>query len=144
MSAKAPSRGTALGADLHSPGHVEVWLPYLRVASPLVTTDFDRLAVLLRQLLEIPARMEGLAREVRELKASMEQMQRALPPMLLSIPDAARSLGVSRSTLRRRLEDGSLPYVRIGRAVRVDLAKVRPIDDEEMARIAGEIRRRVT
>jgi excisionase family DNA binding protein len=38
----------------------------------------------------------------------------ATPPSLLSVVDVARRLRVSRHTIYRRVEDGSLPAFRVG------------------------------
>lgn len=50
---------------------------------------------------------------------------------LLSIPDAAEYSGASQKTIRRRIADGTIPAVRIGRLIRIrpeDLeAALRPI-----------------
>ena len=42
-------------------------------------------------------------------------------PDLLSLKEAAAKLGVSERTLRRRVKDGSLAVVKVGRIYRVDL-----------------------
>jgi excisionase family DNA binding protein len=57
-------------------------------------------------------------------------MARDLQRQLVSLDEAAESLGLSRRTLRRRISDGTLPAFRVGpRAVRVDVA-----DLERLAR----------
>lgn len=43
----------------------------------------------------------------------------------ISVPEAARELGVSTRTMRRRIAAGEIPVVRVGRAIRVDLAEMR-------------------
>lgn len=43
-------------------------------------------------------------------------------PVYLSATEAAERLGISLRTVRRRIADGSLPSVRIGRAVRIPVA----------------------
>lgn len=40
-------------------------------------------------------------------------------PWTLSVPDAARLLNVSADTIRRRIADGTLPAVRVGKLLRV-------------------------
>lgn len=45
------------------------------------------------------------------------------------VPEAARLLGVSTRTLRRRIKAHEVPVVRVGRAVRVDLAELRRQQD---------------
>ena len=53
----------------------------------------------------------------------------------VTVPEAARELGVSTRTLRRRIKAGEMPVVRVGRAVRVDLAELRR-SQEETATVA--------
>jgi excisionase family DNA binding protein len=54
-------------------------------------------------------------------------------PDYLTAADAATRLGISLRTVRRRIADGSLPSVRIGRAVRIPAAAL----DLPVARPAG-------
>ena len=89
---------------------------------------------LLQRLGELPAEVAGLRDEVRQLRALAE---RSVPVALVPVPEAAKLLGISCATVRRRIKAGDLPVVRIGRSVRVDLAKVRTRDDE-VARLALE------
>lgn len=46
------------------------------------------------------------------------------PPLLLTIAQAARQLAVNARTVRRLLDRGDLPSVRIGRAVRIASASL--------------------
>ena len=54
-------------------------------------------------------------------------------PVYLTAAEAAARLGISLRTARRRIADGSLPSVRIGRAVRIPAAAL----DLPVARPAG-------
>jgi excisionase family DNA binding protein len=54
-------------------------------------------------------------------------------PVYLTAAEAAARLGISLRTARRRIADGSLPSVRIGRAVRIPVAAL----DLPVARPAG-------
>jgi excisionase family DNA binding protein len=45
--------------------------------------------------------------------------------LLITVPEAARLLAVKPVTIRRRMADGDLPTIRVGRAVRVPIAAVR-------------------
>lgn len=47
--------------------------------------------------------------------------------MLLTLPQAAQQLAISRRTLERLIQTGALPSVRMGRCVRID-----PDDQAEM------------
>ncbi|HTP25725.1 MAG TPA: helix-turn-helix domain-containing protein [Anaeromyxobacteraceae bacterium] len=53
----------------------------------------------------------------------------------LSVPEAARELGVSARTLRRKIKSGEVPVIRVGRSVRIDMATLRKSPDE-VARLA--------
>lgn len=48
----------------------------------------------------------------------------------VTVPEAARTLGVSARTVRRGIKAGSIPVVRVGRSVRVDLAEYRRAKDQ--------------
>lgn len=51
------------------------------------------------------------------------QITHGEPP--LRIADAARELGLHPETLRRRVHDGSIAFVRIGPSIRIPAAEVR-------------------
>ena len=55
--------------------------------------------------------------------------------LLLRIPDAARALGIGRTTLYKLIDDGDLRVVRIGRAVRVSPAELHAF----VARCNGDV-----
>lgn len=40
-------------------------------------------------------------------------------PIYFSVSQAAQRLGVSKKTLRRRISDGTIPAVRVGRLIRI-------------------------
>ena len=50
--------------------------------------------------------------------------------------EAAERLGVSVNTVRRRVKSGDIPSTRIGKAVRIDLTKVRPLHPDEIEDMA--------
>jgi excisionase family DNA binding protein len=82
-----------------------------------------------------------LAGEVRRLASQIELMRAALPPLLATIPDAAEILGLSVSTVRRGVKDGSIPSRRFGqKGVRVDLTRCRGLDSTEIAQLARAAR----
>ncbi len=60
-----------------------------------------------------------------------------MAPMLLRITDAARLIGVSRTTAYRMLESGELPCVRFRRSVRIPRAAletwIRGLSDDSAA-----------
>lgn len=101
----------------------------------------ETLARLLVGLLDLPARLVALEAEVRGLREEVVHLRSSAPPLLVSPPEAAVRLGVSLSTVRRRIRAGEVPVTRIGRSVRVDLGALRPADDAEVVRLAEAARR---
>jgi excisionase family DNA binding protein len=55
------------------------------------------------------------------LEIVMDQLS-SPPSLLLRVDEAATRLGLARSTVYQLVADGTLPVVRIGRAVRVPVA----------------------
>jgi excisionase family DNA binding protein len=71
-----------------------------------------------------------------EVQAALTAVREALPTKLVGIRQAAEALGVSLSTIHRRVKDGSLRSIRIGAAVRVDLSALRsPVEIAEATRL---------
>jgi len=83
-----------------------------------------------------------LRAEVRALAAQVEHLRRSLPAQLFSVQEAAAHLDVSTVTVRRMVKRGDLPYRRLGRSVRVDLAALHPWTDEAVAQAAARARAR--
>ena len=81
-----------------------------------------------------------LRQDIARLMAGFEALLAASPPVLVNVPEAARRLGVSPVTIRRRIRDGRLPVVRVGRAVRVDLSGVRAPAEAEVVKLARQAR----
>jgi len=88
----------------------------------------------------IEAKLAPLGAKIGRLTAEVEAMRRALPPALVPVPEAAKAIGVSEATVRRRIKDGSIPVRRVGRSVRVDLAALRAPDPAEVTRLAQAAR----
>jgi excisionase family DNA binding protein len=88
----------------------------------------------------VAAEVAPLRTEVARLASQVEALRRAIPPALVAVPEAAKAIGVSEATVRRRIKDGSIPVRRVGRAVRVDLAALRSPDSAEVARLAQAAR----
>jgi excisionase family DNA binding protein len=97
------------------------YVPVARESSPAKRAHADVSG--LAALLQLPIEMQALRSDVTQLRAAVEQLRRALPPVLLSVGDAASALGVSTVTVRRMIRNGRLAHVRIGRSVKVDLTK---------------------
>lgn len=73
----------------------------------------------------VAAAMAPLADRIRELSVEVERLRAALPTREVDVHEAARLLGCSVDTIRRRIDDGSIPIRRRGRLVRIDLASLR-------------------
>jgi excisionase family DNA binding protein len=86
------------------------------MAVVLVMTELELEAAVARAV-------EPLRREVAQLRAELEAEVR-----LVTIAEAARTLGVSVRTVKRRLKAGELPSVGSGIGRRVDLSRVLPRD----------------
>lgn len=76
------------------------------------------------------------------LTVAIRSLERHLPASLVSVHEAAERLGVSVNTVRRRVKSGDVPSTRIGKAVRIDLTKVRPLDKSEVNEMADRALRR--
>ena len=82
--------------------------------------------------------------QVEQLTVAIRSLERHLPAPLVSVQDAAERLGVSVNTVRRRVKSGHIPSTRIGKAVRIDLTKVRPLDQVEVSELAERALRRTS
>ena len=89
----------------------------------------------------VAANVVPLAEELRRLAAEVAALRDRLPPLLVTVEEAARLNRVSVKTIRRGIADGSIPYRRVGRTVRVDLSRMHGLDGDDVARMAREARR---
>lgn len=89
----------------------------------------------------VEAKVAPFRQDVRRLTEELTSLRHALPPTLLTVVEAAKALGVSVATVRRRVKDGSLPLRRVGRLIRVDLGGLRPKTDAEVVDLATRARR---
>ena len=80
--------------------------------------------------------------QVEQLTVAIRSLERHLPAPLVSVQDAAERLGVSVNTVRRRVKSGDIPCTRIGKALRIDLTKVRALDQVEVNELADQALRR--
>lgn len=53
-----------------------------------------------------------------------------IPPLFISVPDAARLLGISEATCWRLVRDNKIPSAKINRSRRVSLQALRDYHDE--------------
>lgn len=90
----------------------------------------------------LAAELAPLRAEIRRLVSEVEAVRRALPPRLMTVAEAAAALGVSVGTIRRRVKDGSLPFRRMGRSLRVDLSAQRAATVAEVVELAEAARNR--
>jgi excisionase family DNA binding protein len=84
--------------------------------------------------------LEPLRAELRAVRAELQALHRAVPPQLLTLQQAAKHLGLSLSTVRRRAKDGTLPVKRIGRSLRVDVSQMHAATEAEVAARVVSIR----
>jgi excisionase family DNA binding protein len=77
---------------------------------------------------QIPA-LEEIRLVVREeIVRALRESSSANDPYV-TVADAARTLGVSERTIRRRAKANEIPSIRVGRAVRVCVAALTPSPD---------------
>ena len=100
----------------------------------------DELIGSLAALLELPQCVQELNARIRELQQAVEQILTQLPPALAPVPEAARLMNVSESTVRRQIRAGTLPAIRVGNSVRVDVGALRTRTDDEVARLSRSAR----
>jgi hypothetical protein len=72
--------------------------------------------------------MAPLADKIERLTATVDALRAASPSQLVSVGRLVELGYGSPATIRRRIADGTIPCVRHGRSVRVDLASLRPTD----------------
>ncbi len=101
-----------------------------------VKPDSTALACLFASLGEIPARLAALEDTVQRAASDLAAMRAAQPPTLVTVPEAAARCVVSVPTMRRWVRQGRVPSIKVGNTVRVDVARLRPVDDVEAARLA--------
>ena len=88
----------------------------------------------------LDAHLAPLRGELERLAAEVTELRRTLPPMLVPLREAARRLGVSYATARRRVNAREWPARRDGGRILIDLGALRPLSDEEVTRIAYRAR----
>lgn len=97
----------------------------------------------LRALVEdaVSAAVRPLAERIADLR---RQLDERLPSRAVTRAEAAEALGVSVDTIDRRIRDGELRVLRLGRSVRIDASSIRPTSPEAgaIAQLAAEARRR--
>lgn len=96
------------------------------------------LDALMAALAEIPGRLATLEQQAADLARKVDAFADRLPPVLCSVPQAAAAFGVSVPTMRRWVKAHRVPVVPVGRTVRVDMSRVRGVDELRVARLARE------
>jgi excisionase family DNA binding protein len=83
----------------------------------------------------------GLQKELEGLRSDVKSLLDRLPPkmQLVTVPAAAKQLGVCEATLRRHIKQGRIPVVPVGKGVRIDLAQLQSFDQKD---VAAELRAR--
>lgn len=70
--------------------------------------------------------VEALRLQVAELTEVVRAIRASMPVQLVDVGQAAAHLGVSPRTLRRMVRAGQVPFRRVGRQLRFELAALRP------------------
>ncbi len=104
-------------------------------------TAVTQFGALLAAFAESPRILDAVTRRLDELGAKVDAIAHRLPPALASVSEAARRLGLSIPTVRRRIKAGELPTVKIGARVLVDLSAIKPVVEEDIAVLAEQARR---
>jgi excisionase family DNA binding protein len=75
--------------------------------------------------MQLYSSLKIVACESRRKDTSMKQQrEKPVEILLLTVPQAARALGLGRTKVYELIATGSLPTVRFGRSVRVPVAKL--------------------
>jgi excisionase family DNA binding protein len=96
--------------------------------------DSNALGALFAALTEIPGRVAAIERLVADACGELARIRDALPPCLVSVPEAAAAFKVSVPTMRRWVKAGAVPSVGVGATVRVDLSRLHGTDEIAIAR----------
>lgn len=102
-----------------------------------MSADGDRLAAIFAAMADTPTRLAALERANEATRADLALIRAALPPVLLTLPEAADAFKVSVQTMRRWVRAGKVPTIKIGSTVRVDMSRLHGVDGQgvvEMAR----------
>jgi excisionase family DNA binding protein len=87
-----------------------------------------------REARAVARALAALATKVERMAVAVEQLRSGQPSQLGRVEDVCRVLDISPATLHRRVRDGSIRAIRHGRALRFDLAALRPVDPAAEAR----------
>lgn len=89
----------------------------------------------------LDARLAPVRVEIERLAAEVIELRHTLPPMLVPLREAARRMGVSYATARRRVDAREWPARRDGGRILIDLGGLRPMSDGEVALMTRRARR---
>lgn len=89
------------------------------------------MAATLPDIVEIEALLRRLLAE------HLDPIRKALPPSLVSIEEAARILGVSVATVRRKVKAREYVTKMVGRQIRIDATTLHPVRDAEVVELAA-------
>jgi excisionase family DNA binding protein len=70
--------------------------------------------------------IDELATQIATLTTEVRALRSQLPAQLVDLEQAAQHLGVSERTLRRMVATGRVPFRRVGRGLRFNLADLGP------------------
>ncbi len=83
----------------------------------------------------------ALTAQVERLTVAVDALRGGQASQVVSVARLVELGYGSPATIRRRIADGTIPCIRHGRTVRVDLAALRPADPAMVAAAAREARR---
>ncbi len=104
-------------------------------------TGTAQLGILLAALADGPRLLGAVTQRLHGLRAQIDATARRLPPALASAAEAARQLGVSIPTVRRRIRSGELPVVRLGGRVLIALGAITASNADQIA-VRAQLARR--
>lgn len=83
---------------------------------------------------EVSAVVPGIVAAIRR------ELGRVMPPQMVPLREAAQRMGVDPRTVQAAGERGDVKIKRVGRRILVDANSLRPVTDDDVARMAAEAR----
>lgn len=84
-------------------------------------------------LREIAANVATMSAELKDLRNEVRSLRAATPSRCVSVKEAAQILGVHPNTIRNRIDDGSIPFKRVGARILVEIDRIGEVDEARVA-----------